>query len=154
MKLFNIYIKKTEADAIEDLAVVKSNFSYLAFLFNILWFLQHKMWKEAFALALVDILLIIIGQKGLFGSLDILAIELGLLLIVGLNAGYWYEQYLIKRNYQFVGNVFGKNKDEAKLRFISNCFKGEDQDQAQGEKFCPSIINLKQRKNPSQYFTT
>ncbi|MES2677347.1 MAG: DUF2628 domain-containing protein [Pseudomonadota bacterium] len=148
MKLFNIYVKKSETDTIEDLVVVKSNFSYLAFLFGILWFLQHKMWKEAACLTLIDILLIIIGQKGLFGSFDILAIEFGLLLIVGLNAGYWYEQYLRKHNYQFVGNVFGKNKDEAKLHFISNCFKSEDQD------FCPSIISIKQRKNPSQYFTT
>ena len=148
MKLFNIYIKKSEADTIEDLVVVKSNFAYLAFLFNILWFLQHKMWKEAASLTLINILLTIICQKGLFGSLDVMTIEFGLLLIVGLNAGYWYEQYLLKHNYQFVGNVFGENKDEAKLRFISNCFKNEEQDQA----FCPSILNLKQN-SLSQYFT-
>lgn len=149
MKLFTVYIKKSEADTIEDLSVVKSNFSYLAFLFNILWFLQHKMWKEAVALTLVDTILVIICQKGVFGSLDVLTIEFGLLLIVGLNAGYWYEQYLLKHNYQFVGSVFGENKDEVKLRFISNCFKSEEQ----GQAFCPSILNLKHNKESSQYFT-
>ena len=150
MKLFNIYIKKSESNTIEDLVAVKSNLSYLAFLFNILWFFQHKMWKESIVFLLINAVFIAIFQKNFFGFSDALIIEFGLLLIVGLNAGYLYEKSLMRKNYQFSGTVFGKNKDEAKLRFISNCFKNEED---QGQSFCPSIINLKQGKNLSQFFT-
>ena len=146
MKLFSIYIKKSEANITEDLLGVKSNFSYLAFFFNIIWFLQHKMWRESLVFLLVNVLLILIFQKGFFGSFDFLIIELGLWSIIGLNAGYWYEKYLVKNNYQFAGNVFGKNEDEAKLRFISNYFKNEDQ------TICSSILDLKNNTNLPKYF--
>lgn len=153
MKLFNIYIKKSENQSIEDLAVIKNGFSIFAFLFNILWFLQHKMWKESSALILVSTVFGVLFHRGWFGSLDMFGLELGLLLIVGLNANYWYEQHLLKLKYQFAGCVFGKNRDEAKLRFVSNCFKDDNENNI----FCPSIGNFKKTKEHSnkerQYFT-
>jgi hypothetical protein len=151
MNLFNIYIKKSENEAIEDLAVIKNGFSFTAFLFGVLWFLQHKMWKEFCGLLLVNIVFIYIFNKGWFGVFDIFFLELGLFCIVGLNANYWHEQCLLAHQYQFVGCVFGKNKDEAKLRFISNCFK----DGENNNIFCPSISEFKKSssKNLQQYFT-
>ncbi len=153
MKLFNIYIKKTENQAIEDLAVIENGFSIFAFLFNILWFLQHKMWKESFAFVVVNIVFSLIFHRGLFGGLDMFGIEFGLLLIIGLNANYWHEQHLLVNKYQFIGCVFGKNRDEAKLRFISNCFKDNDKNNI----FCPSIANFnktKEHSNKEQQFFT
>jgi len=155
MKLFNIYLKKSDSQTIEDLVVIKDGFSFPAFWFSIFWFLQHRMWKECFGLVLVNAVLIFALNKGWFGSLDMLTIELGLLLIAGLNANYWYEQHLMTQKYQFVGCVFGENKDEAKLRFISNCFKDEEQ----GKIFSPSIGDFKKAKanqyqDLKQYFTT
>jgi hypothetical protein len=155
MKLFNIYIKKSESQTIEDLVVIKDGFSFPALLFNIFWFLQHRMWKECFGLVLVNAVFIFIFNKGWFGSFDIFALELGLALIISLNANYWYEQHLLAQQYQFVGCVFGKNRDEAKLRFVSNCFKDDEQNNI----FCPSISNFKKtkvstHKDIHQYFTT
>jgi hypothetical protein len=153
MKLFNIYIKKSDNTAIEDLVMIKSGFSFPAFFLNVLWFLQHKMWKEFFSLVIFNIILITLFQKNFFGDFDFFALELGFLLVVALNANYWYEQYLRQQNYQFTGCVFGKNKDEAKLRFISNYFKDQDQNTI----FCPSILdtknNNKGRSKFEQYFT-
>ncbi len=155
MKLFNIYIKKSENQTIEDLVVIKNCFSIFAFLFGIFWFLQHRMWKESFALVAVNIVFGFVFHKGWFGGLDIFGIEFGLMLIIGLNANYWYEQHLLEQKYQFGGCVFGKNIDEAKLRFISNCFE----DGKQNNIFCPSITDFQKtkeytNKDSQQYFTT
>lgn len=149
MKLFNIYIKKSENDSIDDLALVKSNFSYTAFIFNFLWFLQHRMWKESGSAIVVFAVFIAIAQKGFFSAFDIFLIWIGWAMIIGLNAGYWYEQKLINKGYVFYGNVFGKNKDEAKLRFISNCFKDKEH-----QIFSSSITNLEQAldKTSFKYF--
>ena len=156
MKLFNIYLKKSDNQTIEDLVVIKDGFSFPAFWFSIFWFLQHRMWKECLGLVLISSIFIsVLHNKGWFGSFDTLIIVSGFLLIVGLNANYWYEQHLLAQQYQFVGCVFGENKDEAKLRFISNCFKDEEQNKI----FSPSIGDFKRAKanqyqDLKQYFTT
>jgi hypothetical protein len=151
MKLFNIYIRKSENEIIEDFLAIKCNFAWLAFIFNALWFLQHRMFKEVALLTLIHILLISFFSKNIFGLADIFILELGLSLIVGLNAHHWHEEYLKKGNYQFAGCVFGHNKDEAKLHFVSNCFKNKSVDQA----FSPLIADLKYsyKKESQQYFT-
>jgi hypothetical protein len=106
------------------------------------------MWKEASVLIFINAILITIFQKGFFGLSELLILEAGLLIIVGLNAGYWYEQYLTKKIYHFSGSVFGKNKDEAKLRFISNCFK----DNESSGIFCSSIGNFENKKITNSFF--
>ncbi|MFT5703787.1 MAG: hypothetical protein ACI9TO_001165, partial [Rickettsiales bacterium] len=103
MNLFNIYIKKSEDETIKDLFVVKSGFSYLAFIFGPFWFLQHKMWKESIIFISVNILLILALQKISLGTLNSVIIETAYLLFVGINAFYWFEKNLIKCNYQFIG---------------------------------------------------
>ncbi|MFT6077532.1 MAG: hypothetical protein ACJA02_000451 [Myxococcota bacterium] len=108
------------------------------------------MWKESFAFVVVNSLLILLFEKNFFGSLDFFIIEIGFLFIIGLNSGYWFEKNLLKRKYQFSGSVFGKNKDEARLRFVSNCFKAGEENQP----FCVNITNLKPKpKAATQYFT-
>ncbi|MFT6333034.1 MAG: hypothetical protein ACJAW3_001385 [Lentimonas sp.] len=138
MNLFNIYIKKTKDDTIEDLVLVKNKFSFSAFLFNFFWFLLHKMWKEAGAFIVVAFFFGWIFYKSSFGFVDVVAVEIGLFSMIGLNAGYWYEQKLLKTNYKFVGNVFGKNTNDAKIRFIDNHFKSKTPNKI----FSPSITDL------------
>jgi len=126
MTLFNIYIKKSSGKIIDDLVVIKNGFSVFACLLNILWFLQHKMWRESLALVLVSTILGFVAQKNWFGSCDMTIIEFGLITMLGLNAHYWYEQSLLRRDYQFSGCAYAANEDEAKLIFISGYFNNED----------------------------
>ena len=123
---------------IDDLVLVLNKFSPTAFLFNFLWFAIRKMWKESAIFLLIAIGFGWLFYKLNFGALNIFALEIGLLLMVGLNAGYWYEQELLKRGYKFVGNVFGKNKNDAKIRFITNHFKSKTPNKI----FSPSITSL------------
>jgi hypothetical protein len=147
MKLFNIYIKKSPDESIEDLIAVKSGGSFWAFCFNILWFLQHKMWKESAALILVNVVFIYIFKNSYFGYLNIITIEFGLSLIIALNANYWYGQSLLNNNYNFYGCAFAKNQEDAKLHFIKNCFDSKLKNNSIESIFSPSIFDLKKPKN-------
>ena len=149
MKLFHIYIKKSSDQSIDDLTMIKNGFSFFAFLFNFLWFLQHKMWRESLAFVLVSIVFGFIFQKSWLSSFDIFIIQSSLMVMIGLNANYWYEQNLLKKDYQFVGCVYGKNEDEAKLKFISNCFD----DKSEANIFSSSIFNLQKSQKPQEYFS-
>ena len=122
MQLFNIYIKES-LNQIEELVVVKNGFSFYAFLFNIFWFLQHKMWKEFFTILLINIIIGITIQQEWFVDSNATILQLGLILMIALNANYWYGQSLLKQNYQFSGCIFGKNDDEARLKFVTNYFQ-------------------------------
>ena len=149
MKLFSIYIKKSPHQPIDDLVAIKNGFSFFAFLFNILWFLQHKMWRESLALVLFNIIFGLITQKNWLGGVDIITIEFVLIIMLGLNANYWYEQSLLRKNYQFSGCVYGKNDDEAKLRFISDCFDSDNKNNI----LYRSICNFKKDKESQEYLS-
>ena len=179
MKLFNIYIKKSEdqkvqasnqenlnnpqnnnlagnSGMIEEISAIKTGFHYGAFIFNLFWFLFYRMWKEALILSVVNLVMVVIYSKGIFTFWDLIIMIFGLSLIMGLNAGYWLEQFLRKENYKFVGCVFGKNKEEAKLRFISNYFKSQDDDvqsQLLEQMMSPSILDVKDNRKAEPYFT-
>ena len=126
MKLFNIYIKKLPDQTIKDLIIIKNGFSFLAAIFNIFWFLQRKMWRESLVFILVSIIFGLIFRNIWLDIADLCMF--GLMLMIGLNANYWYEQNLLSQNYQFFGCVYGKNEDEAKLKFFANQLCDENRD--------------------------
>jgi hypothetical protein len=137
MKLFNIYIKKSANGAINDLIMVKNGFSFWAFGFGLLWFLYRKMWRPAIIILLITSLLFYIQDRQIFTDYALTVISLAVSLIIGLNANYWYENYLKQRQYQFFGCIFGKNSALAKLRFIENYLVIHPQD---SELFCESLF--------------
>ena len=63
MKLFNIFIKKTAENKIENITLVKEGFSWTAFIFSNFWFLYHKMWREFFALTIVSLFLTLVSNN-------------------------------------------------------------------------------------------
>lgn len=114
MQLYNALLKKNKDGKIADVILRKEGFSFSAFLFGPLWFLYHKMWQEFFALIAFNIALEI------FVDFEKIFLEVVLAFIVALNANYWLCEHLKKKNYQFVGLVFGSDFANAKLRFVQN----------------------------------
>ncbi len=114
MKLYSVLIKKNKEGKISDAELLKEGFSFFAFLFGPLWFLYHKMWQEFFVFLVLNIAL------GLFGEFDKILLEVALAFIVAINANYWLGEHLKKKNYEFVGLVFGSDLANAKLRFSAN----------------------------------
>lgn len=135
MKLYNSYIKKTKKGDVKDLIFIKNGFSFTAFFFNFLWFLYHKMFKGVVIVLLVDIFLIKI--TGIYKSsiFDIFVTFLGTSLIIAANANFWYSKYLKAKGYEFVGCVFGSNRDSAKLRFVEGYLDKYDDETISKYKF-------------------
>lgn len=134
MKLYNALVKKNQNNKIEDIVLIKEGTCLTAFFFNGLWFLYHKMWREFFALILVDVAL------SLFLDIDKIILQISFSAIVALNANYWLMDHLKKKGYEFVGSVFGGDVENAKLRFIRN-FEGDINNDV--TEFDDSILNPK-----------
>lgn len=127
MQLYNSYIKKTQEGEIEDLIFVKNGFSFPAFIFSLAWFAYKKMFLVATTGLLFIILLSNIFSAFLKSDPAGTSIAfLTALLIIGVNGNYWYSKFLKRKGYDFVGCVFGKNKEEAKLRFVEGCYLDKD----------------------------
>jgi hypothetical protein len=118
MKLYNALIKKNEEGKIADVVLLKEGFSFFAFLFSGLWFLYHRMWVEFLALILINITFAFLGNFS--SDFDKIFLEVAFIFILAINANHWLCDHLRKKNYQFVGLVFGTNCENAKLRFIKN----------------------------------
>lgn len=118
MKIYNALIKKNKEGKIEDVILLKEGFSFFAFLFSGLWFLYHKMWSEFLAILLVNFLIAYMGN--FFPAIDKVLLEISLIFLIALNANYWLCEHLKKKDYNFVGLVFGRDQTHARLRFLKN----------------------------------
>ncbi len=118
MRLYNALIKRNSEEKIEDVILLKEGFSFFAFCFGPFWFLSHKMWNEFFVLIALNISFAFFAND-FFRSNKIL-LEILFSFMIAINANYWFGEHLRKKNYQFVGLIFGSSKSNAQLRFAQN----------------------------------
>jgi hypothetical protein len=155
MKLYNALIKKNKEGKIEDVILLKEGFSWLAFFFSIFWFLYHKMWKESFALLVVNFVFAALGTNAILSGFNKILVELLFTFVIALNANYWLVENLKTRGYEFVGLTFGDGCANAKMRFVKNL---TDECKSDSLEFGNSIINpklhrkLTKLKKQEQYF--
>ena len=135
MKLYNSYIKTRKEGDVEDLIFIKNGFSFLAFIFNCLWFIYLRMIKGFLIVLAVDIILIKLISLYNPTIIDILVIFISTSLIIAANANYWYSKYLRAKGYEFIGCVFGENKEAAKLRFVEGYLNINDDEVIKRYKF-------------------
>jgi len=155
MKLYNALIKKNKEGKIEDVILLKEGFSWLAFFFSIFWFLYHKMWKESFALLVVNVVFAALDTNAILSGFNKILVELLFTFVIALNANYWLVENLKTRGYEFVGLTFGDDCANAKMRFVKNL---TDECKSDSLEFDNSIINpklhrkLTKLKKQEQYF--
>ena len=65
-------------------------------------------------------------------------------LMIGVNANYWYSELLQKDGYEFMGCIFGKSPEQAKVKFIGNYLEDER------NGFADSIFEI--RKKPAENY--
>ena len=117
MKLYAIYTKKNQRKSSkDDFVAIKEGFLFKAFIFNIVWMLYHKLWRESSIVIGCFAVLIILSNKNLINTAPYFALKLGILLFIGMNAKDWYQKALLKRGYKLLSYSFGKNEEEAHLR--------------------------------------
>lgn len=155
MKLYNVLLKKNQEGKIEDIILLKDGFCWMAFFLSIFWFLYHKMWKEALALLIVDIVISLLDFNAIVTGSSKIVLELLFAIMIAINANYWLVENLKKRSYEFVGLIFGNNAINAKMRFIKDLEPDLD-----CLEFDDAIINpklhrqLKKLKKREHYFIT
>jgi hypothetical protein len=144
MTIYNIYLKKTTADKIEDIICIKDGFSWPAFLFGPLWFAYHKMFKEFLILIIINILINNFQSSNLLGNLDILLLQFGFSILIANNANFWRIQSLAHQNYQFSASIVSDSSQEALAKFIKHFLSSINFDLT---KFDEAIISPKAYHN-------
>lgn len=113
--LYSVFIKKNSDGKIDNVVFLKDGMSFYALLFNPLWFLYHKMWKEFFAMIAILLLLsTTFPAENFLGAF----LQIAFFLIVAFNCNYWLGEHLRKKDFTFAAMVFGKNISEAKVNFV------------------------------------
>jgi len=141
MKLYNALVKKNESGKIEDIIMIKEGFSWKAFIFNGIWFIYHRLWREIIILFSISLIFVFFAK--LSNDFDKASLQLVLVFMVALNANHWLCDNLKKKGYEFVGIVFGSNNNNAKLRFVQKLQQNEFAD----DQFSDAFLNPKQYYN-------
>ncbi|MDD2839921.1 MAG: DUF2628 domain-containing protein [Rickettsiales bacterium] len=115
MKIYRIFLKKTSENKIEDLKMIKNGFDIYALMFQDLYLFYNKMWHKAFLFFFLFI--------ALDFTFNIFLMLIGYLIIcsyLALHFTDWKSKQLLDNGYEFLGLCSGKNRREAKEKFLED----------------------------------
>ena len=117
MRYYSVHAPEDERDDPERFLFVKDGFSWPAFFVPILWLLWHRLWL---ALVWYVVFILVVAWAGRLLNEDIAFITavLGSILFA-LEANNIRRLALAGRGFTEVGSSFGKNADEAEVRFFA-----------------------------------
>jgi len=118
MKIYKIFLKRTNDGIIEDLKIIKDGFNFWSCLFNFFYLLYKKLWKFSFVLFVAFGLLNYLSYAGFIKIYIVFAIELSLSIYVGFECNEWISKKMIKNGYEYLGYSSGNDVREAKLKFL------------------------------------
>ncbi|MDR2078040.1 MAG: DUF2628 domain-containing protein [Rickettsiales bacterium] len=119
MKTYGIFVKKDKkTGTVDDVFLVKEGANMFALIFNVFWFLFHKLWHMA-------ILTCVLASLALFMPLTLGFVFICILmLLIGLEGNNILMHSLDQRgNYYFAGFSMGINRQDAKLKFLDGINK-------------------------------
>ncbi len=141
MKPYTALIKKDQNNKIEDVVLLEEGFSLMAFFFNGIWFLFHKMWLNAATIFAINYLLQSLGNAGAFSKIDLIFLEVSFLVIIAYNANHWFSEHLLRCGYQISGFVLASNKAEARIKAVQSLYS--DYSDLSIDEFSDAIIDPK-----------
>ena len=97
---------------------VREGFSLYALIFSILWFMFHRMWREAVLIAVAITLIFIIAFGGDLGVAGGNALRIVFSLGVAVFAHDMWRAALARRGFREVGVASGSNVEEAALEYL------------------------------------
>ena len=97
---------------------VREGFSLFALIFSILWFLFHRMWREAILIAMVIAMIFLVVQGGDVISVTGTALRAVFGLAVALFARDMQRAALARKGFREVGVASGGNAEEAALEYM------------------------------------
>ncbi|MBK8174301.1 MAG: DUF2628 domain-containing protein [Rhodospirillales bacterium] len=119
MRIYTVHVRRPLGDPAHDVCLVKEGFCWPAFLFTTFWALGARLWLIALALLIV--------QAAVDAGLSILGIEPGMrvvasvavAVIAGLVGNDLRRWTLVRRGFQQIAVVTGRDRDAAECRFWS-----------------------------------
>ncbi len=109
-KIYTTHEKPDAAEPADRLVLVREGFSFWAFVFHGLWLLAHKLWIPFCYYVLTIAVLIFAGHKLGFGDAALAVLQLGLQLLIGLNARDIQRWQLARNGYRMTGIVVGSSE--------------------------------------------
>ncbi len=113
MKLYNIFVKENKGE-IEDIAAIREDFSFWAFVFSGAWLLYKKMWREF----IVFVAIFLVIASGFLSEFNANFLNLVVTILIGLNANYLLGKNLERRSYKLAGVVLSDDEETAKIKFL------------------------------------
>ncbi|MCV0424407.1 MAG: DUF2628 domain-containing protein [Roseibium sp.] len=101
---------------IDRLAFVPDKFSFLAFLFSIVWLLVHRMWLVLLGYLAVTLVIEVLALSISAEAMGIVALLISLLF--GLEAQALRRWSLERKGWRVIGIAEGVSRDDAELRFL------------------------------------
>lgn len=123
MALYSVYVRPSSSgrDALkhEKVHLIKAGFSWLAFLFPVVWLLINRVWRWFLIVLALEIgIAILIEQTGLPGWILIPA-GLTMMAYVGISARDWLGAALERRGFKLMAtNIAAESEDEAYAAFV------------------------------------
>lgn len=119
MALYSVYVRQgSDPLAHEKIRLIKPGFSWLAFLFPVIWLLFNRVWRWFLVILAVEIALAVgIAQFGL-PDWSLLLAGLVVMLFVGISGRDWLGAALERRGFNMMASVGGEDEDEAYAAFI------------------------------------
>lgn len=119
--LYTALIKRDNNNKIEDIALIRANFSLSAFFFSIFWFISHRMWKESVIFLISEIVLFKIFSYDIINIFEFALLQISILLMVGINAKSLNSKFLQRaKKYQKMGYFLAQNEEEARLKAMKS----------------------------------
>jgi hypothetical protein len=118
MRYYSVYAPPEGADSPERFAFVKDGFSWPAFFVPIIWMLWHRLWL---ALVWYVVFLLLVAWTGrLIGEDTAFVIAVLGSVLLALEANNLRRASLEGREWDEAGLSFGRNLDEAEVRYFAD----------------------------------
>ena len=122
MALYSVYVRSgptgSESSAHDKVRLIKSGFSWLAFLFPVVWLLFNRVWRWFLVVLALEIGLAALVQQFGLPEPTLLLCGVAVMLYVGVSARDWLGAALERRGFKMLANVGGENEDEAYAAFV------------------------------------
>lgn len=122
MKTYAIYGKE-ESELSYKYYYLEEGFSSKAMIFNVLWFLYHKLWFASIAFIFFASLILELGATNIIKPFGILLSIIILLITLGFTAKDLLRKKLLNYGYQLVEIIIADSLDQAEYKFISKLTK-------------------------------
>lgn len=116
-KIYNVYEKPEAAEPTQRVELVREGFSFVAFVFNLLWLLYHRLWMAAAAYMALLVFVALAAEWFGISELGLALAQLWLQVMIAFHAADLRGRALVRRGYRMAGVLAATTDIEAERRY-------------------------------------